>query len=370
MLAIACSTGQALVSGLPWTDVANAITLTSSLRQVVLESNQPGFYRLAPFVVPSGLEFVWIGPGMFTMGVGNDIKLPDLLADFDEQPPHAVTLTRGFYILKDRVSRPSMPPGFARDLQRRKLEQCGGFLRLAESAGRPDYRLPTEAEWEYVSKNPYGVTNLGRREWVNDWHQLYLNDSVTNPVGPAPGILKVIRTGAENRISLPPDATSSPWGFPGRRLPGRAGFGPLAGTQSPRRRSTNLRSSKTRLRRCWGRAQPRPYFTVRYALPLPPDNDRNQNGPLTGLDQSVVDHNHSPGFEIMPNGDALAVWFSGVDGDEYGAGVRIVQARLRYGRKSSICRSCFTRSKITMTNRRACGGRGLPTGCLWAGAWA
>ena len=74
-----------------------------------------------------------------------------------------------------------------------------------------------------------------------------------------------------------------------------------------------------------------PYFTVRYALPLPPDNDRSQNGPLTGLDQSVVDHNHSPGFEVMPNGDALAVWFSGVNGDEYGAGVRIVQARLRHG---------------------------------------
>ena len=85
-----------LVNGPPWTNLANTITLTGGLRQVVLESSQPGFYRLAPFVAPSGMELVWIEPGVFTMGVGNDLKLPDSLADFDEQPQHTVTLAKGF----------------------------------------------------------------------------------------------------------------------------------------------------------------------------------------------------------------------------------------------------------------------------------
>jgi hypothetical protein len=74
-----------------------------------------------------------------------------------------------------------------------------------------------------------------------------------------------------------------------------------------------------------------PHFAVRFAMPLPPDNDRKFNAALLGLDPAVVDHNHSPGFEIMPNGDALAVWFSGANGSEYGPLIRIVQARLRYG---------------------------------------
>ena len=215
-----------LVSGLPWTDVANAITLTSSLRQVVLESNQPGLYRLAPFVVPSGLEFVWIGPGMFTRGVGNDLKLPDSLADFDEQPQHTVTLARGFYILKDKVSQSQYAasglPGTSSDVSWNNAAAFCAWLSQQEGL---TYRLPTEAEWEYAYKSPSGLLNLGGREWVNDWHQLYPHDTVTNPAGPAQGILKVIRSGAESRISLPPEATSSPWGFPGYGLPGRAGRG-------------------------------------------------------------------------------------------------------------------------------------------------
>jgi hypothetical protein len=48
-------------------------------------------------------------------------------------------------------------------------------------------------------------------------------------------------------------------------------------------------------------------------------------------------HNHSPGFEVLPNGDVLAVWFSssvGVSGGEPGIegsiNSRMVQARLRH----------------------------------------
>jgi len=77
-----------------------------------------------------------------------------------------------------------------------------------------------------------------------------------------------------------------------------------------------------------------PHFTVRFALPLPPDNDTNLIGALVGLDENVWAHNHSPGFEVLPNGDLLAVYFSARAANgaaESASDTRFIQARLRCG---------------------------------------
>lgn len=75
-----------------------------------------------------------------------------------------------------------------------------------------------------------------------------------------------------------------------------------------------------------------PYFTVRFALPIPPENAASEVAALAGVDPEVFTHNHSPGFEILPNGDALAVWFSTPPGEsESATNTSFVQARLRYG---------------------------------------
>lgn len=75
-----------------------------------------------------------------------------------------------------------------------------------------------------------------------------------------------------------------------------------------------------------------PYFTVRFALPIPPENRTNNFATLTGLDPLVYTHNHSPGFEILPNGDALAVYFSTPPGkSENDPETSFIQARLRCG---------------------------------------
>ena len=75
-----------------------------------------------------------------------------------------------------------------------------------------------------------------------------------------------------------------------------------------------------------------PYFTVRFALPIPPENATNEVAALVGLDPQVFTHNHSPGFEILPNGDALAVYFSTPPGKaEADISTSFIQARLRYG---------------------------------------
>ncbi|HEU5396523.1 MAG TPA: hypothetical protein VFV81_05095 [Verrucomicrobiae bacterium] len=75
-----------------------------------------------------------------------------------------------------------------------------------------------------------------------------------------------------------------------------------------------------------------PYFTVRFAMPIPPENQTNNFAGYTGMDPLVFTHNHSPGFEILPNGDALAVYFSTPPGKaEADPSTSFVQARLRYG---------------------------------------
>jgi hypothetical protein len=76
----------------------------------------------------------------------------------------------------------------------------------------------------------------------------------------------------------------------------------------------------------------KPYFTMRFALPIPPENETNLVGALVGLDTNVFTHNLSPGFEILPNGDALAIYFSTPPGKaEADVSTSFVQARLRYG---------------------------------------
>ncbi|MBQ7513061.1 MAG: exo-alpha-sialidase [Prevotella sp.] len=75
-----------------------------------------------------------------------------------------------------------------------------------------------------------------------------------------------------------------------------------------------------------------PYFTVRYALPVPPSYTTTETAALTGIDAGVYHHNHSPGFEVLDNGDALAIYFSSPRGKtENDTATTFVQARLRYG---------------------------------------
>jgi len=75
-----------------------------------------------------------------------------------------------------------------------------------------------------------------------------------------------------------------------------------------------------------------PYFTVRFAMPIPPENATSNVAALAGMDPMVFTHNHSPGFEILPNGDALAIYFSTPPGESESAKTTsFIQARLRYG---------------------------------------
>jgi hypothetical protein len=108
----------------------------------------------------------------------------------------------------------------------------------------------------------------------------------------------------------------------------KVSYSQMSGSPLPFNQSAIKQSTKPALK---GPDASKPYFHVRFALPIPPDNDKERNGHLVGIDAAVADHHHSPGFEIMPNGDALMVSFSGPGGREGGFDLHLVQARLRYG---------------------------------------
>ena len=75
-----------------------------------------------------------------------------------------------------------------------------------------------------------------------------------------------------------------------------------------------------------------PFFTVRFTLPIPASYNPTELGELVGLDYGVFHHCHSPGFEVLPNGDALAIYFSSPRGrSESDTMATFVQARLRFG---------------------------------------
>jgi antitoxin component YwqK of YwqJK toxin-antitoxin module len=89
-----------------------------------------------------------------------------------------------------------------------------------------------------------------------------------------------------------------------------------------------------------------PYFNVRFAMPTPPSYTNTNVSALVGLDPEVFQHNHSPGFEIMPNGDVLAIYFSTQTGiSENDTSTSFVQSRLRYGSEEWDMPELFFKTK-------------------------
>jgi uncharacterized protein (TIGR02996 family) len=105
----------------------------------------------------SGMVFVWCPPGEYVRG--SPIFEP---GRYDDETPHRVTLTRGFWIGSTPVtqaqwravtgSSPSRSRGKEKPVESVSWDDCVAFCRsLTETDGRP-YRLPTEAEWEYAAR--------------------------------------------------------------------------------------------------------------------------------------------------------------------------------------------------------------------------
>ena len=199
----------------------------------------------------AGMEFVWVPPGEFVMG--SDSKH----AFSDEQPPTRVRISRGYWLGTYEVTQgqwravmgnnPSSYEECGSDCpaDRVSWEDAQAFMRALNAREQGlgvQYRLPTEAEWEYAARagtrrdtyagnltDPFGrdpvleriawfrensgfrpqpvgqkVPNawglhdmLGNvREWVQDRYGRYPGGSVTDPAGPGSGSRRGVRGGS------------------------------------------------------------------------------------------------------------------------------------------------------------------------------
>ncbi len=187
------------------------------------------------------IELAWCPAGSFMMGS------PSTEANREsDESQHRVTLTKSFWLGRTEVtqaqweaimgSNPSKFKGSDLPVETVSWDDCLAFIRKLNGkleTGNLNFRLPTEAEWEYAcragSTGPYAGTleemgwyfsnsgntihAVGRKcanawglydmhgnvwEWCQDWYAEYPAGSVTDPEGPASGAGRVRRSGGWN----------------------------------------------------------------------------------------------------------------------------------------------------------------------------
>ena len=192
---------------------------------------------------------VYVQGGTFMMGAtaeqGSD-------AWDSEKPAHQVTLS-SFSIGRYEVtqeewqtvmgSNPSEFKGSRKPVEQVSWNDCKSFISKLNSITGKNFRLPTEAEWEFASRggiksqgykysgsnnlnsvawyndnsgntthdvgqkspNELGIYDMSGNvwEWCQDWYDInyYSSSPQTNPTGPSSGSRRVVRGGSWNFIA-------------------------------------------------------------------------------------------------------------------------------------------------------------------------
>ncbi|MFH0796266.1 MAG: SUMF1/EgtB/PvdO family nonheme iron enzyme [Candidatus Omnitrophota bacterium] len=124
------------------------------------------------------MEMVLIPPGEFLMGS------PEGEGGNDEHPQHKVKITKSFYLGKYEVTQeqweavmgnnPSNFKGVKNPVEQVSYDVCQDFLRgLNRLFPGKNFRLPTEAEWEYAARG----TDSRRYPWGDTWDRTRLNSA-------------------------------------------------------------------------------------------------------------------------------------------------------------------------------------------------
>ena len=219
----------------------------------------------------NGVSFtmIYVEPGTFQMG--------STTGDSDEKPVHSVTISKGYYIGETEVTQalwkavtgnsPTMSGsswsttyglGDNYPAYYISYEDVQSFITKLNSLTGAQFRMPTEAEWEFAARggnkskgyeysgsntvgdvawyynnsgskthavktkaaNELGIYDMSGNvwEWCSDWYGSYSSSSVTDPTGPASGWDRVSRGGSwsyyaalcrsANRNSYTPSARS------------------------------------------------------------------------------------------------------------------------------------------------------------------
>ncbi len=189
------------------------------------------------------------------------------------------------------------------------------------------------------------MCDLNMREWCFDWYDQYSPQEQIDPAGPDSGMFKVVRGGfLDNptrynnyhlevwaRASLPPSYRHFP-GDPNDFGRHNVGFRVVQGEPVKTSGKTVAIPLSLHVRQNRPPAQvtgDKPYFRKRYLFPIPPDTASSEAISAFGLNPVLRHHNHSPGFDVAPNGDLIVSIYSSYH--EYDPEVGLMGARLRYG---------------------------------------
>jgi formylglycine-generating enzyme required for sulfatase activity len=228
---------------LPSPNVVRTIYDTVYVHDTIYVSNA---IRSRQTFTVNGVSFTMIGVegGTFTMGATSE-QVND--ASSAEKPSHQVTLS-DFYIGETVVtqelwkavmgSNPSHYTGSQNPVDKVSWEDCQTFIRKLNQLTGHNFRLPTEAEWEYAARggkksrgykyagsntigdvawysdnsndtthpvkqkraNELGLYDMSGNvyEWCYDWYASYTSTAKTNPYGPSTGSEHILRGGSEH----------------------------------------------------------------------------------------------------------------------------------------------------------------------------
>lgn len=186
-------------------------------------------------------KMIKVQAGTFTMGAS-----PETKESYDnEKPSHQVTLTNDYYIGRTEVTQalwkavmgnnPSYFKGNNLPVENISWDDCQLFLSRLNSMTGHNFRLPTEAEWEFAARggnksnyymysgsndlgtvawcretsiwtthnvatkkpNELGIYDMSGNvaEWCADLYGVYSNEAQENPTGPNNGYYRVARGG-------------------------------------------------------------------------------------------------------------------------------------------------------------------------------